>query len=76
MKMLKGFVLIKAESGTEKDILGKLQKLEEVEEVYIVYGHHDLIAKVEAENLKELRKIVCQIRQMDAIHATSTLVVT
>jgi len=76
MKMSKGIVLIDTESGTEKDVVGKIQNLEGVKEVHIVYGHNDLIAKVEAENIKELREMVCHIREMDAIHATSTLLVT
>jgi DNA-binding Lrp family transcriptional regulator len=49
------FVLISAELGSEAEVLKKLKKIEGVEEAFTVYGVRDIIAKVDAETMDELK---------------------
>lgn len=75
--MIKAFVLIHTEPAREEEALKKLKTLEAVEEAYAVYGVFDLVAKIKAENEKDLRDIVSyQIRRIDAINSTATAIIT
>ena len=63
--MSQAFVLIISELGTEA----------EVREAYQVHGVYDIIIRVEAENMQELREIVTQrIKPLNRIRSTMTLI--
>ena len=69
-------MLIHTEVGKEEDALEKIKKLEAVKEAYPVYGEWDIIAKIEAQNRREIMKIVRgQIRSIAGIYSTATLTV-
>ena len=75
--MVGAFVLIHTEPAREEEALKKLKTLDAVEKAYIVYGVYDIIAKIKAENEKELQEIVSyQIRRIDAINSTTTAIIT
>ncbi len=60
----------------EKDLVAFLRTLPQVKEAFIVYGEYDVIAKVEAENMRELTHLVLdQIRARFPVERTSTLIV-
>ncbi|MEM1569140.1 MAG: Lrp/AsnC ligand binding domain-containing protein [Candidatus Bathyarchaeia archaeon] len=70
------FVLINTEIGLEETTLKRLRKIKNVKEAFIVYGVYDIIAKVEAKDLEELREIVStHIRRVEGIRSTVTLIV-
>ncbi len=49
-------------------------KLEQIVELYPLFGEYDLIAKVEAESLDTIGEIVVsKIRSIDGVKATKTL---
>lgn len=74
MSML-AYVLVRMGKG-EKDLVAFLRKLPQVREAYIVYGEYDVIVKVEAEDMRELTKLVLdQIRARFPVERTSTLIV-
>jgi len=69
-----GFVLIDIEPAREREVYGKLMKLEQIVELYPLFGEYDLIAKVEAESLDTIGEIVVsKIRSIDGVKATKTL---
>ncbi len=69
-------VMINTDVGKENEILEKLFALPEVKEVYMVYGIHDLIAVVEAEDMDTLRSLITEkIRKMDGVKSTLTSIV-
>jgi DNA-binding Lrp family transcriptional regulator len=73
--MLTCFVLINVEAKSENEVYDELMKCPEVEGIREVFGEYDLIARVEARNLKELRKIVIdKVRSVPGVLATTTLV--
>lgn len=74
--MAKAFVLINAETGSEKDVVKKVRALKNVREAYFVFGVYDVIAVVEAPNIDELRNTIHNVmRQVQGIRSTCTMVV-
>jgi DNA-binding Lrp family transcriptional regulator len=56
--MPSAFVLINTESGSEDYVLKQLKNLSGVKESFVSYGVYDLIVKVKAETMAELKEIV------------------
>ncbi|MDH5437943.1 MAG: Lrp/AsnC ligand binding domain-containing protein [Candidatus Bathyarchaeota archaeon] len=74
--MPKAFVLINAETGSEKDVVEKVKAMKNVEEAYFVFGVYDVIAIVKAPNIDELRNTIhTAMRQVKGIRSTCTMVV-
>jgi len=71
------YVLIKVVAGAEAKVFETLSKIEGVEEVNVVYGEYDIIAKVNARSMDDLRNIVVkQIRGVRGIVKTETAIIT
>ncbi len=69
-------VLINTEAGFEEAVLEKLKKTRNVKEAFIVYGVYDIIAKVEAKDLEELRDVIsARLRHIEGVKSTVTLIV-
>ncbi len=76
MEMPAAFVLINAETGSETEILSALRKMENVKEAYGVYGVYDIVARVEADSLDQLKEIITwKIRRLDKVRSTLTMIV-
>jgi len=74
--MTKAFVLINAETGSEKEVVEKVRSLKNVKEAYFVFGVYDVIVVVEASNVDELRNTIHNaMRQVKGIRSTCTMVV-
>ncbi|MBI4415934.1 MAG: Lrp/AsnC ligand binding domain-containing protein [Euryarchaeota archaeon] len=72
--MAVGFVLISTEPTKERQVYQKLLKIEEVVELYPLFGDYDLIAKVEAKDYNTIGEIVVsKIRTIDGVRTTKTL---
>ena len=70
------YVIIHSEQAREDLVLRDLNKIPEVKEADVVYGSYDIIGKIEAENHKELEKIITKkIRNLDFVRTTMTLIV-
>jgi DNA-binding Lrp family transcriptional regulator len=73
--MPKAYVLINVDSGSEDAVLKQLREIGFVEEVYVSYGVYDLIVKVKADKMEELREIVThKIRTINNVRSTLTLI--
>lgn len=71
------FVLINTEIGSESGVLGALKKINAVEEAYLVYGVYDVVAKVKAATMDELKEIVTwHVRRLDKVRSTLTMMVS
>ncbi|MEM2511329.1 MAG: Lrp/AsnC ligand binding domain-containing protein [Candidatus Methanomethylicia archaeon] len=56
-------------------MLDKLASIDEIKEVYFVYGVYDIIVKIEAENVDKIKEIVTwKIRRLDKVRSTVTMV--
>jgi DNA-binding Lrp family transcriptional regulator len=60
--------------GTEHDVARTLRKMKGVTEAIVTYGMWDVIAKIEASNLGQLDALITDIRKIEDIVQTSTLV--
>jgi len=72
--MLLSLVLIKAETGSERDVEEAVRKIPGVREAHLLFGVYDISVKIECENLEELAHIVIdKIRQIPGVKETKTL---
>jgi DNA-binding Lrp family transcriptional regulator len=67
------FLLINVGKGLESEILGALKKIDAVEEAYMIYGVHDVVAKVKANTMGKLKEIVASLRRLDKVGSTITM---
>lgn len=75
--MPKAFILINTKIGEEKKAFQKLSAIPEIKNAHQIYGVYDIIVKLEADTLDELKDIISyQLRQIDNIESTLTLLVT
>jgi len=75
-EIVKGYIVATVKRGTEHKVAEKIRKMKEVTEVLVTYGLYDLVVRIEAKSLGHLDKIVTDIRQIEEIEQTSTLVGT
>lgn len=70
------FVMINAEIGNETEVLKYLMDELKVDEAFVVYGVYDLVAKISADSMKELKDVVINnIRQAKGVRSTLTMVI-
>lgn len=72
--MLVSLILIKTETGTERDVESEVRKVHGVREAHLLFGVYDISVKVECKSLEELTHIVInEIRQIPGVKETKTL---
>ena len=70
------FVLINADLGAEDELVGELTKIENVKEVYIVYGVYDIVVKIESDTMEKVKETVTwKIRRLEKVRSTLTMIV-
>jgi len=73
---IKAYVLMKVNSGAEKDVCKTISELDQVMDVSIIYGEFDVIAKVLVDNLELLEAFLSEnIRNIPSVMLTSTMIV-
>jgi DNA-binding Lrp family transcriptional regulator len=75
---VKAFVMVNAEFGMEREALRQLKKVEGVKEAYLAtggFGVHNIIAVLEAEHMDKVKDAVSELRQMDKVRSTLTMIV-
>jgi DNA-binding Lrp family transcriptional regulator len=72
--MAVGFVLISTEPTKEREVYDTLLKIEEVVELYPLFGDYDLIARIEANDYNSIGEVVvAKIRSIEGVRTTKTL---
>ena len=75
--MPQAFVLFNVSSGSEDQVLNDAKKIKGVKEVYISYGVYDLLLKIKADSMDELKELVThKLRTIDNVRSTLTLILT
>ncbi|MHA2273093.1 MAG: Lrp/AsnC family transcriptional regulator [Candidatus Hodarchaeales archaeon] len=70
------FVFINSELGAEEEVIAALQAIGGVKEMAIVYGVYDIVVKVVASSMDEIKTIIHeQIRKVEGVQTTLTQVV-
>jgi DNA-binding Lrp family transcriptional regulator len=74
--MPSAWVLINTEVGSEGDVFKDLQNIAEVQEIYMTYGVHDIIARVTADTMDRLKEtITANVRKVKKLKTTLTMLV-
>ncbi len=68
------YILGVAEIGKEKEVLQKCLNIKDVVEGTIVFGEYDVIVKVMTDDVKELSRRVEEIRRVEGLLRTATLI--
>lgn len=69
-----GYVLINVQPGTEQQVYDDVKALPHVSDATVLFGDHDLIVKLEADDLATIaRAVVEHIRSVDGVVNTKTL---
>ncbi len=73
--MASAYVLINTEIGGEEDVIAQLQGMPEVEEVSVVYGVYDIVAKITSETMELLKEnITTKVRHLNKVRSTMTMI--
>jgi anthranilate phosphoribosyltransferase len=68
------YILGVSEIGKEKEVLQKCLNIKDVVEGTIVFGEYDVIVKVMTDDVKELSRRVEDIRRVEGLLRTATLI--
>jgi DNA-binding Lrp family transcriptional regulator len=75
--MPSAYVLFNVEAGSEQQVTDDARKTGGVEEAYVSYGVYDLIVKVKADSMNELKELVTyRLRTIPNVRSTLTLILT
>jgi DNA-binding Lrp family transcriptional regulator len=73
--MPEAYVLINVESGAEEEVVNELKTIKGIEEAYFSYGVYDIITKVQADSMENLKETVThKIRTISKVRSTLTLI--
>jgi DNA-binding Lrp family transcriptional regulator len=74
--MPRAFVLLNADLGSESTIATEMKTLEGVKEAYTVYGVYDIMLKVEADSMDNLKEFIStKIRKAKGVKSTFTMLI-
>ena len=72
--MAVGYVLLNVVPGTEHDVYLRLQKMDNVMDVTVLFGDYDVIVKLAADDLGSIATTVVEsIRQVPGVLRSKTL---
>jgi len=71
--MVLGCVLLCCESGKIKSVVQEIKKAKGVKRVFSVHGRWDVVAEVEAMDIKALGEMVMKLHGVSGVKATETL---
>lgn len=75
IKMASAYVLINTEIGGEEDVIAQLKNMKEVEEVSVVYGVYDIVAKITSDTMENLKEIITtKVRHLNKVRSTMTMI--
>ena len=69
------YIFLNSDIGFERDVLKYLKDIPEVREAFKIYGVYDIIIKLEADTVCELKELTKEIRKMEKIRATLSMIV-
>jgi len=74
--MSSAFVMINCDLGSAEEVVADLQKIRGVKEVVLVNGIYDIVAKISGTTEKDLERTNMEMRGIDAVLSTMTLIVS
>jgi len=72
--MVIGVTMVNVAPGKEKEVYLEIKKKKDVREVYHVFGEFDFVVIIDTQTLSELNKLVDEIRSIEGVTKTQTVV--
>lgn len=74
--MINAYMFMDVEPGCSQQTLIHLRRLQQIESVSVVSGHHDLIARVAVDDVERLHDITAEIHRIKGVMKTNTHVIS
>lgn len=71
--MLNSCILLKVVPTRAAAALDEIRKLRNVRKTYFTYGRFDIVAFLEVEDYRSLKRITSQINSIEGVRSTETL---
>ncbi len=72
--MVRAYVLINTEIGSESKVLQELKKVEGVEDAHSLWGVYDIIVSIKADTIEKLKSIITRrIEKIGKVNSKLTL---
>lgn len=74
--LVTALLFINAEMGNESAVMELLRRIVGVEEVYLVYGAYDIVAKIRTESMDQFQEIVDnRLRRLKEIRSSTKMII-
>jgi DNA-binding Lrp family transcriptional regulator len=74
--MVLAYVLVTVKGEDASIIAERLSEFEEISSIHLIYGEYDIIARIKAKNMIDLREFtVDKLMKVQGIEKTTTLIV-
>ena len=74
--MAVSYILINIDTGSEREVIEALRQISEVKEAHSVYGEHDIIARLEANTMVEIKNAISwRVRRLEKVRSTVSMIV-
>jgi DNA-binding Lrp family transcriptional regulator len=74
--MIHAYMFMDVQPGCSQQTLIHLRRLQQIESVSVVSGHHDLIARVAVDDVERLHDITAEIHRIKGVMKTNTHVIS
>ena len=75
VKMATAYVLLNTELGAETEVMKDMKMIVEIKEAHMVYGVYDIIARIEADTMEDLKNIISwKVRRLNKVRSTITMI--
>ena len=73
--MATAYVLLNTELGAETEVMKGMKMIVEIKEAHMVYGAYDIIARIEAGSMEDLKNIISwRVRRLNKVRSTLTII--
>ncbi len=73
--MATAYVLLTTDLGAETEVMKDMKMIVEIKEAHMVYGVYDIIARIEADTMEDLKNIISwKVRRLNRVRSTLTMI--
>ncbi len=73
--MATAYVLLNTDLGAETEVMKDMKMIVEIKEAHLVYGVYDIIARIEADTMEDLKNIISwKVRRINRVRSTLTMI--
>ncbi len=72
--MALAFVLVNCRLGSAKVVLDELKQITDVTQASAISGAYDIIVRVEANSIEQVKSVVMKIRRIEGVSSSVTLI--